>query len=68
MSKHNHSTMDMIMHARSLSEGSDNEEYIRGQAELIASVIAQGPEEYEEAIPLLTEWITKPLPINIDKL
>lgn len=68
MSKHNHSTMDMIMHARSLSEGSDNEEYIRGQAELIASVMAQDPNEYEDAIDHITEWITKPLPINIDKL
>lgn len=54
-------TLTMIQAARDLSKGSDNEEYIRGQAELIAQFVETNgdPSDYHEAIDLITELIRK---------
>lgn len=54
-------TLALIERARGLCEGTDNVEYVRGQAELIAQFIdCEGePETYHEAIEVITEMISK---------
>ena len=49
--------MNLLMQARVACQGSDNEEYIRGQAELIAAVLFDS--EHYADISDLADTITK---------
>lgn len=55
------STLAMIEIARGLCQGTDNVEYVRGQAELIAQFVdCEGePEVYHEAIEVITSMLVK---------
>lgn len=59
--KLNPTTLEMINSAHGLSEGTDNTEYVRGQAELIAQFLpCHGePALYEHNIELITKLITE---------
>lgn len=53
--------LQMINRAHELSEGTDNEEYVRGQAELISQFIPCGDDTgiYEYVIELVTGMISQ---------
>ena len=57
----NTTALQMINGAHGLSEGTDNAEYVRGQAELIAQLLpCHGePALYEHNIELITKLITE---------
>lgn len=59
--KLNATALQMINSAHGLSEGTDNTEYVRGQAELIAQFIpCHGePDLYDHNIELITKLITE---------
>lgn len=53
-------TLEMIQQARYLSEGTDNTEYVRGQAELIAQFVSlTETEDIDDAISTITDMIGK---------